>query len=263
MAQILKRDTRRGTSLTFDRTSFARSRAVRSFFVEVDNGTRDDLEDAIGLCQIDASIDTHPDLGIRAQQYHATHHSDGKVHVTVTYNSRSANPNTGFTNVNARMGYISEPVLYIVENANLDDAAGFNAVGNPQGDQIVQELPDGGGLLISGTRTVPVWHLTVATVLTFAPYAAIGEYSYERLNDAAITWDGFSIAEHEARFDGANVDYRGDEFYYTTYHFTIRNGPWVINRYTMDPTTGAITPKPDWQHPARSFTSPGFIVAAA
>ncbi len=260
MASITERDTRKGTSLTLDRAGFGRSSATRSFFVEAAGGDRDDLQSGIEECLADGTIVQHPDLGILAKKFHATHHSDNKVNVRVRYSSRSTNPNTAFTHISARMGYIAAPEPKTANTA-AEDPDGHNEDGNPQGDPIVFELADGGAIQVAGTRTIPVWHLTVSTVLTFPPYANIGRYTSQRVNDNAITWDGFPIKKNACRFDGADVEYRGDKFYYTVYHFTIRNSAWLVSRKVQNEVTGEITSVNDYTYLEGNFTNPGFIVA--
>jgi len=255
MPTIQKKDRREGTALWHGPADFRRSGARRRMFVDGLGGTRADLEEAIGLALLTNDVLIHPDLGLTVDRLMATSTRDGEVELVADYMVNARNPNAGFTHVNLSTGQIS-----VEETRSAATDTDFNVLGQKKdGKPYVQEMPDAGLLLITRTRPLPVWLLTVNTVLTFNPASIIGPYQFAKVNKDPVTWDGFTLQAGQVRFDGANIDWRADKFYFVTYHFTI--APTFLQvRRVWNSVASQVQEVDDVPYLTRSFTAPGFPI---
>lgn len=179
---------------------------------------------------------------------------DDKALVNADYSFYSGGSNEGFDRIHLRTGWETVQWVQLTVDANGVDKQ-FDANGMPSGANNQVETADGGMITRPYPLLIPTWTILVRTILNDNPANAISIYQQKQINSNNVMWDEFSIPAESIRFDRADIDYRGDQ-YFVTYIFTVRQGPWV--KQVVQNNTAVIATMYD----QTSFTAPGFPVAA-
>lgn len=164
------------------------------------------------------------------------------------------NRSQGFNRFRISMGY--ETVEWVRTSVDANGKPAFEG-GIPVGVVNRRAEADGGKVVHPYLLTIPVWRISVSTVLKFNPAGQVAAYNIAPLNKTRVVWNNIPFGKYTLRFDSCVVDWADGDLFAVDYQFTARMGGHyrqVITDDEYDPVN-ALVGEP------RSYTSPGFPVA--